>query len=62
VPIVDSALLSAKLVKYATLKVYKGYSHGITVRTAGSLNSRNDGLKTWNTPDHEEQHLCIRLR
>ena len=29
VPIADSALLSAKLVKKATLKVYKGASHGV---------------------------------
>jgi non-heme chloroperoxidase len=29
VPIADSALLSAKLVKNATLKIYKGYPHGM---------------------------------
>ena len=29
VPIADSALLSAKLVKKATLKVYKGFPHGM---------------------------------
>jgi non-heme chloroperoxidase len=29
VPIADSALLSAKLVKNGTLKVYKGYPHGM---------------------------------
>jgi len=29
VPIADSALLSAKLVKGATLKVYAGASHGL---------------------------------
>jgi non-heme chloroperoxidase len=29
VPIADSALLSAKLVKKATLKIYKGASHGL---------------------------------
>ena len=29
VPIADSALLSAKLVKKGTLKVYKGYPHGM---------------------------------
>jgi non-heme chloroperoxidase len=28
VPIADSALLSAKLVKHGTLKVYKGFPHG----------------------------------
>ncbi len=31
VPIADSALLSAKLVKDATLKVYPGASHGLTI-------------------------------
>jgi non-heme chloroperoxidase len=29
VPIADSALLSAKIVKNATLKVYKGAPHGM---------------------------------
>jgi non-heme chloroperoxidase len=29
VPIADSALLSAKLVKNGTLKVYQGYPHGM---------------------------------
>ena len=29
VPIADSALLSAKLVKNAALKIYKGASHGL---------------------------------
>ncbi len=29
VPSADSALLSAKLVKNGTLKVYKGYPHGM---------------------------------
>jgi non-heme chloroperoxidase len=29
VPIADSALLSAKLVKNGTLKTYKGYPHGM---------------------------------
>lgn len=29
VPIADSALLSAKIVKKATLKVYKGAPHGL---------------------------------
>ncbi len=32
VPIADSALLSSKLVKGATLKVYKGASHGLARR------------------------------
>jgi non-heme chloroperoxidase len=31
VPIADSALLSAKLVKDATLKVYPGAPHGLTI-------------------------------
>jgi len=30
VPIADSALLSSKLVKNATLKVYPGAPHGLT--------------------------------
>jgi len=29
VPIADAALLSIKLVKHGTLKVYKGYPHGM---------------------------------
>jgi len=29
VPIADCALISAKLVKNATLKVYEGYPHGM---------------------------------
>jgi non-heme chloroperoxidase len=29
VPIADSALLSSKIVKNATLKVYSGFSHGM---------------------------------
>ena len=31
VPIADSALLSAKLVKDATLKIYPGAPHGLTI-------------------------------
>jgi non-heme chloroperoxidase len=39
VPIADSALLSAKLVKNATLKVYKGYSHGMALTHADVINA-----------------------
>jgi len=39
VPIADSALLSAKLVKDATLKVYKGAPHGLATTHADQLNS-----------------------
>ena len=38
-PIADSALLSAKLVKNVTLKVYKGYSHGMALTHAGVINA-----------------------
>ena len=38
VPIADSALLSAKLVKHGTLKVYKGYPHGAFTIHAGVIN------------------------
>jgi len=31
VPIADSALLSAKIVKDATLKVYEGAAHGLAI-------------------------------
>ncbi|MEQ8816105.1 MAG: alpha/beta hydrolase [Thalassobaculum sp.] len=39
VPIADSALLSAKLVKNATLKVYEGYSHGMCTVNADVINA-----------------------
>lgn len=38
VPIADSALLSAKLLKHGTLKVYKGYPHGMLTTHADVLN------------------------
>jgi non-heme chloroperoxidase len=38
VPIADSALLSSKLLKNATLKVYKGYPHGMPTTHADVLN------------------------
>lgn len=38
VPIADSALLSARLLKRATLKVYKGYPHGMLTVHADELN------------------------
>ena len=38
VPIADSALLSAKLLKNATLKVYKGLPHGMATTHADTLN------------------------
>ena len=37
-PIADSALLSAKLVKGATLKNYKGGSHGICTTEKNQVN------------------------
>ena len=39
VPIADSALLSAKLVKGATLKVYPGYPHGMCTTHADAINA-----------------------
>jgi len=39
VPIADSALLSAKIVKHATLKVYKGLPHGMCTTHAGQINA-----------------------
>lgn len=39
VPIADSALLSAKLVKNGTLKVYKGYPHGMATTHADAINA-----------------------
>jgi non-heme chloroperoxidase len=38
VPIADSALLSAKLVKNATLKVFKGASHGLCTTQKNEVN------------------------
>ncbi|WP_454832960.1 alpha/beta fold hydrolase [Pseudoxanthomonas wuyuanensis] len=38
VPIADSALLSAKLLQNATLKVYKGYPHGMCTTNADVVN------------------------
>lgn len=39
VPIADSALLSAKLVKGATLKIYAGAPHGLTATHKDQLNA-----------------------
>jgi non-heme chloroperoxidase len=39
VPIADSAMLSAKLVKGATLKIYKGAPHGLTTTHKDQLNA-----------------------
>jgi non-heme chloroperoxidase len=39
VPIADSALLSAKIVKGATLKVYRGAPHGLTATLKDVLNA-----------------------
>jgi non-heme chloroperoxidase len=39
VPIADSALLSAKLVKNGTLKVYPGYPHGMCTTHADVINA-----------------------
>jgi len=38
VPIADSALLSVKLLKHGTLKVYKGYPHGMLTTHADVIN------------------------
>jgi non-heme chloroperoxidase len=38
VPIADSALLSAKIVKNATLKVYKGAPHGMCTTLKDDVN------------------------
>jgi non-heme chloroperoxidase len=38
VPIADCALLTAKLVKNATLKVYKGFPHGMCTTQAETIN------------------------
>ena len=39
VPIADSALLSSKLIKKATLKVYPGAPHGLMVTHKDQLNN-----------------------
>jgi non-heme chloroperoxidase len=39
VPIVASALLSSKIVKGATLKIYKGAPHGLATTMADRLNA-----------------------
>ncbi len=39
VPIADSALKSIKLLRNGTLKVYKGYSHGMLTTEAATLNA-----------------------
>jgi non-heme chloroperoxidase len=39
VPIADSALLSAKIVKGAALKVYKGASHGLCTTLKDQVNA-----------------------
>jgi non-heme chloroperoxidase len=37
-PIADSALLSAKIVKNATLKIYKGAGHGMCTPRKDEIN------------------------
>ena len=39
VPITDSALLSSKLIRKSTLKVYPGAPHGLTVTHEDQFNS-----------------------
>ncbi len=39
VPIADSGLLTAKLVKNSTLKVYKGFPHGMCTTEAAAINA-----------------------
>jgi non-heme chloroperoxidase len=39
VPIADSALLSAKLVRYGSLKVYKGFPHGMCTTHSDVINA-----------------------
>ena len=38
-PIEDSALLSAKLLKKGTLKTYKGFPHGMPTTEAATINA-----------------------
>lgn len=51
VPIADSALLSAKLVKGSVLKVYPGYPHGMPTTHAAQINA--DILAFLKTPVRE---------
>jgi non-heme chloroperoxidase len=39
VPIADSSLLSAKIIKNGTLKVYQGYPHGMATTEAAHINT-----------------------
>ncbi len=39
VPYANSGALSAKLVKNATLKTYKGFPHGMCTTEAGTINA-----------------------
>jgi non-heme chloroperoxidase len=39
VPIADSALLSSKIIRKATLKVYPGAPHGLTVTRRDQFNN-----------------------
>ena len=39
VPIGDAGLLSAKLIKGATLKVYPGFPHGMATTHAAEINA-----------------------
>ena len=39
VPIANSGLLTAKLVKNSTLKVYKGFPHGMCTTEAATINA-----------------------
>jgi non-heme chloroperoxidase len=39
VPIADSAMLSSELVKHATLKVYKGFPHGMATTNHEVINA-----------------------
>jgi non-heme chloroperoxidase len=39
VPIADSALLSSKLLKKGTLKIYKGFPHGMATTHADVINA-----------------------
>jgi non-heme chloroperoxidase len=39
VPIADSALLSVKLLRHGTLKVYEGYPHGLCTTHADAINA-----------------------
>jgi non-heme chloroperoxidase len=39
VPYTDAGLLSAKLLKNATLKIYKGFPHGMITTEAETINA-----------------------